>query len=199
MSPIDDDYSKYVVHPRYGQRPRITGLNPETKYGGNTILHWYSPKQCRIPNTAILADLTRQTPATMPVTHYFDVKRKCHDCGEPFIFFAQEQKHWYEELGFGLDANCTRCVPCRKKQQGMARSREKYEELFHIADRTVEQNLEMAECCLNLIEASVFHRQQLERVRMLLKRASSNPNHNTEKKINKLWTRLLLPEAKTFG
>ena len=167
MVPIDE-YLEFVTHPRYGQRPRITGLNPETDYGGDVFLHWHSPKECRIPNTAICANLSRQAPATVSVTHYFDVKRQCHDCGKPFIFFAEEQKYWYEELGFGLDSDCVRCVPCRKKQQGIARLREKYEELFHIPERTIDQNLEMAECCLGLIEASVFHKQQLQHIRILL-------------------------------
>ena len=36
--------------------------------------------------------------------------------------------------------------------------------------RTVEQDLEMADCCLALIEQGTFHRRQTERVRMLLKR-----------------------------
>ena len=27
----------------------------------------------------------------------------------------------YEELGFSIEADCNRCVPCRKQQQGIAR------------------------------------------------------------------------------
>jgi hypothetical protein len=90
----------------------------------------------RIPDTAIPAELSRQTPATYAVTHCFDSKRQCADCGKPFIFFAAEQKHWYEDPGFGLDADCVRCVYCRKRQQGIASYRQRYEELFHVQERT---------------------------------------------------------------
>jgi hypothetical protein len=30
------------------------------------------------------------------------------------LLFAEEQKYWYEELKFPLEANCLDCVPCRK-------------------------------------------------------------------------------------
>ncbi len=169
------EYESFVEHPRFGRCPRITGLNPEAVYGGDTFLHWHSPRECRIPNTAIRADLSRQTPATVAVTHYFDVKRQCRDCGRPFIFFAQEQKHWYEVLGFGLDSDCVRCIECRKIEQGIARLQERYAELFHIVGRTTEENLEMAECSLSLIETNVFNRRQSERVRMLLNQIG--PDH----------------------
>lgn len=165
-------HAEFVNHPRYGRRPHITGLNPETaydvEYGVHTNIHWHSPKKCRIPNTAIPADLARQVPATVPVTHYYDVKRQCRDCGRSFIFFAEEQKHWYEELGFGLNSDCVRCVPCRKRQQRIACQRRRYEALFHVPNRTPRETLEMAECCLALIETRTFSRRQTERVRMLL-------------------------------
>jgi hypothetical protein len=166
--PDNTPYTDFVYHPRYGRVPHITGLNPERHAGRSVYIHWHSPKECRIPDTAIEADVSKQPTATVRVTHYFDVIRKCRDCGKSFIFFAQEQKHWYEELGFGLNSDCVRCVPCRKRQQGIAQTRERYEELFHVVNRTTDQNLEMADCCLSLVEEGVFHDRQTERIRMLL-------------------------------
>ena len=167
---MKDEYADYVDHPRFGKRPRVTRLNPQTDLTtGKPFLHWNAAE--RIPNTAIEADLTRQSRATVAVTHYYDVKRTCRDCGRPFIFFAQEQKHWYEELGLPLEADCVRCVPCRKRQHGIAAKRERYEELFHVPARNADEHLEMAECCLSLIEAGMFNQRQLEHVRELLKRA----------------------------
>jgi hypothetical protein len=114
---VSAPFRDFVTHPRYGQGPRITGLDPQDgPETAGVFLHWHSREGVRIPDTAIPADLSRQTPATCAVTHYFDSKRQCADCGEPFIFYADEQKHWYEELGFGLDADCVRCVVCRKRQ-----------------------------------------------------------------------------------
>jgi hypothetical protein len=189
MSP---EFRAFVTHPRYGQGPRITGLNPESDYAtGRVFLHWHSPEGVRIPNTAIPADLSKQGPATIPVTHYFDVKRQCRDCERPFIFFAEEQKFWYEELGFPLESDCVRCVDCRKKQQGLERKRERYQELFHVEERTIDQELEMADCCLSLIEAAVFHQRQLERVRMMLKRLPAQAAASTGQRAEELWKRVL--------
>jgi len=172
--PLADEFADYVDHPRYGQRPRITGLHPHRperfKAGEPLVkLHWHSPEPDRIANTAVEADISRQIFTTFPVTHYFDTKRVCRDCRRPFLFFADEQKHWYEELGFSIEVDCVRCVACRKQQQGISRQRERYEQLFHVEPRTPAENLEMAECCLAMIEASVFSRRQTERVRMLLR------------------------------
>jgi hypothetical protein len=191
-----DKYADFVDHPRYGRRPKVTGLNLDTKYGGDTFIHWHSPKDCRIPNTAIPADLSRQTPATVAVTHYFDVTRQCRDCGRSFIFFAEEQKHWYEELGFGLDSDCVRCVPCRKRQQGVARTRERYEDLFHIPNRTTDENLEMADCCLSLIESGTFTRRQLDRVRMLLNAVTGDDGDTSAARYSELLGRVRSIEAR---
>ena len=199
MIRIPDEYEAYVKHPRYGRGPRITELNPETLFGCNVFIHWHSSKECRIPNTAIPADLTRQNSATVPVTHYYDVKRKCRDCGRPFIFFAEEQKHWYETLGFGLDSDCVRCVACRKRQQGTARVRERYVELFHITDRTVDENLEMANCCLALIEAGVFHKRQTERVRMLVNTIEAEGDEKTQNQLKELRGRMVAIETENIG
>lgn len=95
-------YANFVKHPRYGRQPRFTGLNPQTNFDSHTFLHWHSPQSCRIDNTAIVADLDKQVAATVPVTHYYDVERQCRDCNQMFIFFAAEQKYWYEELQFPL-------------------------------------------------------------------------------------------------
>ncbi len=194
MSAHQDKYASFVEHPRYGQRPDFTGLDLQPNPGKVTF-HWHSSKSCRIPGTAITADLARQTAATVAVTHYFDVERICQDCGRPFIFFAQEQKHWYEELGFGLDSNCVRCVPCRKRQQGIGRHRERYEELFHVPARTVAENLEFADCCLTLIEQGVFHKRQTERVRMLLNLVRDDCHDDV--KYKELATRLKAIENQT--
>jgi hypothetical protein len=48
--------------------------------------------------------------------------------------------------------------------------RERHAELLHVHDRTLEQDLELAECCLSLVEARVFRERPLERVRAILNR-----------------------------
>ena len=166
-----DDYAGFVVHPRYGRRPRLTGLDPIPDLrDGSVFLHWHSPAGVRVPYTAIAADLTRQPPATVPITHYFDAKRQCRDCQRPFLFFAEEQQYWYEELGFALESDCVRCSECRRAQRGLEQLRERYADLLHVRERTPEQELELAEACLTLVEAGVSGVRPLERVRAILKR-----------------------------
>ena len=172
------DYGDFVEHPRYGRRPRITGSNPvqnRPESGDPWVkFHWLSSRESRIPNTAIEADISKQTITTMGVTHYFDELRTCQDCDAPFIFFAAEQKHWYEDLGFSLEANCIHCIHCRKKRQAIARMRERYEQLFHVSTPSDAERLEMAECCLGLVEAGVFSPRKTEHVRALLGRVSGD-------------------------
>lgn len=110
----------------------------------------------------------------------------CQGCRRPFLFFAAEQKHWYEELGFSIEADCNRCVPCRKQQQGIAHKRETYQRLLHVEHRTPEENLEMAECCLALMEASVFDRRQTERVRMLIRSGSQTARQGLMQRVLEL-------------
>jgi hypothetical protein len=123
------------------------------------------------------------------------IVQQCLDCGRPFIFFADEQKHWYEDLGFGLYSNCVRCVPCRKRQQGIARQRERYEDLFHVPNRTAEETLEMADCCLSLIETGTFSSRQTERVRMLLNKIADTIDANVVTRCNEVRARLRSLEA----
>ena len=95
MPRTPDPYAEFVDHPRYGRRPNITGLNPRPGDSG-VQLHWNSTEYReivayfesivgekwpygdwnvhgnstrRIENTAVPADLARQTRATMAVTH----------------------------------------------------------------------------------------------------------------------------------
>src|SRR5437660_274874 len=106
MKPDDNFYDRFVPHPRFGRGPRFTGCDPdpldpdvhlhwnatdgneiERRYEALTGDRWPYPDltsftgTCRrIPGTAIKADLSGQTPATVPVTHYFDLERTCRDC-----------------------------------------------------------------------------------------------------------------------
>ncbi|MEX0938265.1 MAG: zinc-ribbon domain containing protein [Pirellulales bacterium] len=191
------DFDSFVDHPRYGKRPQVTGMNPKTDFR-EVYLHRHS-RGSRVANTAIPADFDRQTPATVAVTHYFDAIRRCVDCQRQFIFFAEEQKYWYEELGFNLHADCTRCVPCRRRKRSVERLRRQYERLFHVQDRSIDQDLEMADICLTLVERGAFHRRQTEHVRMLLNRAAARGEAAYDSRRQELLTRVRRMEAGESG
>ena len=153
------------MHPRFGQGPLYTGLDVQD--GEEVSIHWLSP---RIPNTAIPA---KAGNSMIALTHYYDVERKCRDCDQMFIFFAAEQKYWYETLLFPIESDCVRCYPCRKEHQRIVQAKKKYDHLYNQSERTVEQNLNMIEYCLDLIESNQFSPNKLTWVQMLFRRISN--------------------------
>lgn len=182
----------FVPHPRYGDKPRHTGLDVQNLYDGVYIRCWTEKELarwasthsytwidpatvgCLIPGTAITADPTKQHGSCMLNTHYYDIKRKCRDCGRMFIFFADEQRYWYEELRFPVDADCVRCHPCRHRQQALDVTRRSYETLLHVESTSLEVLLELTLARLDLVEARLFHPRQLDHVRRFLRQ---HPDH----------------------
>ena len=49
-----------------------------------------------------------------PYLAYFDEQRECRDCGEPFTFTKEEQRHWYEVLQFWVWSRPIRCKGCNR-------------------------------------------------------------------------------------
>jgi len=160
---LSEDYSDFVEHPRYGRSPRFTDLDADRSQS----LHHSGPT---IPGTAVAADPARQSWSPVSIPFYFDMECVCRDCDRKFLFFAEEQKHWYEALGFSLWSLCERCVPCRKKCQGVEVKKRRYAELLGDEVRSAEENLELAETCIELMEADVLPRRSGERARMALNR-----------------------------
>ena len=70
--------------------------------------------------------------------------------------------------------------------------RERYAELLHVRERTTEQNLELADCCLSLVEARVFRERPLERVRSILRRVPPDLDAATRDSVEALRERLAL-------
>ena len=194
-----DKYAEYVEHPRFGKGPIYTGFDPDCN---NTEVHLRCRPAIRpdrlwgaISGTAITADLSKQTPATIPITHYYDEDRTCHNCARHFIFFALEQKYWYEELKFPLDADCVCCSTCRKANQKIALQQKRYEELCHIENRTIDEMFEMANCCLTLIEQGFFSDRQTEHVRAIINQLPTD--QHVGKNFEELITRLNNFEKRT--
>ena len=49
-----------------------------------------------------------------PFLAYLDRNRACDRCGEDFVFSKEEQRHWYEDLGFVVMSYPKQCAPCRR-------------------------------------------------------------------------------------
>jgi len=166
-----DQFENYVEHPRFGRKPILTGINPTPGQPG-IYFHWRTNDAARVPNTAVPANWNEQRATYSHISFYFDERRVCRDCDRPFLFFAAEQKHWYEVLKFPLDANCVRCPECRREIQQLRVCRERYEELVKAPNRSLEEQVDLIDCLLTLIDAELFSRKQLPHVRQLLNQLS---------------------------
>jgi hypothetical protein len=162
------------VHLHYRLRTYTRPMIEAFRRGGWQIPQIEDDDPRLIPGTAIVADLTMQTPATIPVAHYYDEERRCIDCRRQFVFFAQEQRFWYEELRFPLDADCVRCYPCRRHEQDMQRTKRDYDHLMTLAEPTPDDMARMAFARLVLVETGRFHPRQLDHVRAFLRQ---HPDH----------------------
>jgi len=111
-------------HPLFGEVPIVPGPGIS---GGPGRVWFYDPDyRPGLPAGAVRGDPRRQLfCCDVPRYFYVDVDRTCRDCGAAFVFSAREQKHWYEKLGFRLDASAVRCLPCRRafrRDKGFARA-----------------------------------------------------------------------------
>ncbi len=118
-------HDKTVPHPRYGVFPILSDDHEAVaiarkrwgeRYWGKTVF----------PESAILADPEKQNYSVIPRVLYVDMKKTCRDCGRSFIFFAKEQKYWYEKLKFTIDADCVRCPECRRSERTLRRRFDRY-------------------------------------------------------------------------
>ena len=111
-------------HPLFGEVPLLPGPGASGTSGPARV---YDPDyRPDLPSGAVRGDPRRQLfCCEVPRYFYVDADRTCRDCGVSFVFSAREQKHWYETLGFRLDANAVRCLPCRRafrRDKGIARA-----------------------------------------------------------------------------
>ncbi len=124
---------EYVDHPRYGAKPIDSGIS--INKAQIEIGRWRYSTLKYFPQTAIPADIEKQNYSIFPRSFYVDIEEQCEVCSRHFIFFALEQKYWFEELGFWVDSHCTRCIECRKKDQELKQLHLKYQKLVTKNDR----------------------------------------------------------------
>lgn len=124
----------YVDHPRYGSRPILSG--ERWTEGEIRRAFWAYGSVQFFPETAITADITRQNYGYCPRRVYVDIARNCKTCSRPFLWFALEQKFWFEELGFFVDAQCHHCQGCRRSQHLLRARRKDYDALIAKVDKT---------------------------------------------------------------
>ncbi|MFH5803013.1 zinc-ribbon domain containing protein [Alienimonas sp. DA493] len=168
-------YADYVEHPRYGRGPRFT---PDSWKGvlGFGGVRRFDDRPMAIPGTYVRADVSRQKWSVVPRAGYFDQDCGCVDCGRRFIWFAEEQKHWFEELKFDLAAWCVRCVECRRRIHREKALADRYARVADAGPAAAPDDLLAgAAAGVRLIEQGVFGPKAHQRVRAALNRLPDDP------------------------
>lgn len=99
-----------------------------------------------------------------PALVFGPLEKRCRECGVDFVFTADEQRHWYETLGFFLDATAVRCSPCRTKRRKLEQARRAWELALKAVDSTPKSHLAVVEAGLGLLE----HGGQVKREKLLM-------------------------------
>ena len=159
-----DKQKEYVDHPRYGNKPMYSG-NEFSREEIEASFWAYSGKHY-FPESAIVANIEKQSDATFPRTIYVDIEQKCVGCGRCFIFFALEQKYWYEELKFYIDADCVKCVACRKQNREIKEIIQSYEILLKKEDKTDAEIRTLKDVSLELFQQGYIKNQyKIDRIK----------------------------------
>jgi hypothetical protein len=85
------------------------------------------------------------------------VLRHCRTCHRPFIFFAAEQRYWFETLRLFVDADCVHCPACRRESQTTRRRLRRYSDLMAKgADATRKELMFLVDDATYLLERGVL-------------------------------------------
>jgi hypothetical protein len=78
-------------------------------------------------DSAIKADISRQDFTVCPRHWYVNATFACSRCGKDFLFSAEEQRFWYEELRFYVDSQPRQCQECRIELRQLKALRQEYD------------------------------------------------------------------------
>jgi Probable zinc-ribbon domain len=145
---------EFVPHPRYGALPKPSGLRVSEEELRDGF--WRLGREKLYPDSALLADTSKQNFAVFPRKYYVDVRRVCRTCHRPFIFFAREQRYWFETLRFFVDADCVYCPLCRRESRHVQRRLRRYSDLYSRPTPTSKELMFMVEDATFLLERGVL-------------------------------------------
>lgn len=77
--------------------------------------------------TAIRANPEKQNCGYCPRYWYVDAHFKCEKCGCEFVWTASEQKAWFEDYFFWVDAQPRQCRKCGAERRRLAELRKEYD------------------------------------------------------------------------
>ena len=77
--------------------------------------------------TAVRANTDKQNYSVCPRHWYIDADFKCERCGQEYKWTAGEQKAWFEDYFFWVDALPRHCRKCRVERRRLADLRKEYD------------------------------------------------------------------------
>lgn len=128
------------------------------------------PHETIFPETVLPANPERQNYALYPRTYYVDVARTCRTCHRPFLFFAREQRYWFETLGLFVDADCVLCPACRRQSRAIQRRLRRYSDLYAKPAPSRKELMFLVDDAIYLVEHGVL--RNLDNVGALKNRAA---------------------------
>jgi Probable zinc-ribbon domain len=160
-----------VPHPRYGDQVIPSGANVDADEVRSS--YWSYRIETIFPESAIPADISRQKFGAFPRGYYVDILKTCRKCRRGFLFFALEQRHWYEHLGFWIDADCVLCPECRVEHRQLRRRFRRYSERIGRSDLSDREFDTLLSDAVFLAEAGIIKDlQRLRRLRALARRSA---------------------------
>ena len=144
-----------VAHSRYGRTSKRSGVRG---FSAQDIAasHWRYDIDTIFPESVLVADTSRQNYSMYPRPFYVDMRRTCRSCSRPFIFFAAEQKHWFEVLQFYVDADCVHCPECRQQRVAAKREFQRYTALVGIETPSVAELKQLVDLTVSLLAQGVL-------------------------------------------
>ncbi len=95
---------------------------PVTQGNQERLRLYWACNACLAGKRALIADPNKQKfKACEPYYAYFDEERSCQKCRKTFTFTKEEQKHWYERLGFWVWSRAVECRKCRRQKKNTTR------------------------------------------------------------------------------
>ena len=176
-----------VPHPIYGTEVRSSGLKVSAQEVRDSF--WRYPLETVFPESAVAADTSKQKYSMYPRPYYVDALMNCNECTRPFLFFAEEQKYWHEELQLYVDAWCNHCPKCRKERQIVQQAFQRYSELISIEAKSDVQLKQLVNDAVLLWQEGIIKNEQ--KLRQIKNQAIRQiPNTDSARAIKTLVTTL---------
>ncbi len=121
-----------VPHPRARQMAmRPHGQQAQLSEAEIHAQVWQLHRGTIVPGTALMANTALQCYCCYPRKLYADILKQCRTCARPFLFYANEQRFWFETLRLPVDVDCVHCPACRKHAHRVKAARARYATALH--------------------------------------------------------------------